>query len=828
MLKKNSKRTAQSPSAIHKFALVLFGLLVAVLLLLLSEAVLAVFGVRPPDRYRDPFLGFEEGVDLFERGRDSDGNEVWRTRETKLSFFNEQRFSALKPKLGFRVFALGGSTTFGRPYDWQMAFPHWLKLLLEDMNAETRYEVVNAGGVSYASYRLVILMKELVRYQPDLFVIYTGHNEFLEERTYPELKREGGLTRRIKTGMNRLRTVTLMRRALRPESSDRTLTGMSSEVRARLDVWSGLDSYHRDDDLRRDVLRHFEHNIGRMIDIARDHGVPILFVSPASNLKDFSPFKSEHGAAFDASRQAAFKNLYESGVNGLRDGNPSAALDALQRALAMDGQYADLHYRMGRAFFALGDADRARFHFERALALDVCPLRAPHEVSAILKRVTESRGAPLIDLPGILQADLRVSKGHDILGEESFLDHVHPTVAVHQRIAEEVLLEAMNRNWTGFQAPLPPDREARIYQPVVASRDAAYLARRDLNLAKVLGWAGKVEEAARVLERSGQELEGDAEFHFNLGVVFERLNRPEEALQQYFKTVVSAPEHFEAFFNAGKVLQKLEAPDRALAAFQEALALRPGHGETLFNSGLCYRHLEQPERALEQFRLASEADPPFPTARRYLALTYRDMGRWEEALQEARALAEAESENASPWFDLGVIYGRSGRFEEAASAFEKVLALEPEDVDALRNLASAYQSAGQESQALGALKRVAALRPLEARAHFELGAYQHRLKRWEQAERAYLEAIRLEPTHSRALANLGAAYAATGRVEEGIATLEKALAGEPSAGDIHYNLAQLYLVRGKTSLAVEHLKNARQLGVRIAPELEAFLQTETP
>ena len=36
-----------------------------------------------------------------------------------------------------------------------------------------------SGGVSYASYRVAALMEELVRYEPDLFVIYSGHNEFL-------------------------------------------------------------------------------------------------------------------------------------------------------------------------------------------------------------------------------------------------------------------------------------------------------------------------------------------------------------------------------------------------------------------------------------------------------------------------------------------------------------------------------------------------------------------------------------------------------------------------------------------------------------------------
>ena len=47
-----------------------------------------------------------------------------------------------------------------------------------------RWEVINAGGISYASYREAKLVEEIARYQPDLVLVYSGHNEFLEERTY--------------------------------------------------------------------------------------------------------------------------------------------------------------------------------------------------------------------------------------------------------------------------------------------------------------------------------------------------------------------------------------------------------------------------------------------------------------------------------------------------------------------------------------------------------------------------------------------------------------------------------------------------------------------
>ena len=44
--------------------------------------------------------------------------------------------------------------------------------------------MINAGGISFASYRVAMLMNELSRYQPDLFIVYSGQNEFLEQRSY--------------------------------------------------------------------------------------------------------------------------------------------------------------------------------------------------------------------------------------------------------------------------------------------------------------------------------------------------------------------------------------------------------------------------------------------------------------------------------------------------------------------------------------------------------------------------------------------------------------------------------------------------------------------
>ena len=172
-----------------------------------------MFGLGDRHLYEDPFVGFSPGMELFAEKESPEGRLVYGTNPSKLSFFDYQEFSAEKAPGAFRVFALGGSTTAGRPYDSAVAFPRFMELYLEAMDPDREIEVVNAGAISYASYRIVLLMKELVRYEPDLFVIYTGHNEFLEERTYADIIHENPTRKKLRRWASGLRLYTLTRQA---------------------------------------------------------------------------------------------------------------------------------------------------------------------------------------------------------------------------------------------------------------------------------------------------------------------------------------------------------------------------------------------------------------------------------------------------------------------------------------------------------------------------------------------------------------------------------------------------------------------------------------
>ena len=190
MVKMRPKTTALS---YRKKAI--FSLLVTCLFFVLLECLLAAFDVQSTLVDQDPYVGFESSIPLFVEKID-DGQPWMQTAGNKLSFFNAQRFAKHKPENTFRVFCLGGSTTFGRPYDDRTSYVGWLRELLPLADVKQQWEVINAGGISYASYRVASVMDELLQYSPDLFIIYTGHNEFLEERTYRNLNASSAGLRR--------------------------------------------------------------------------------------------------------------------------------------------------------------------------------------------------------------------------------------------------------------------------------------------------------------------------------------------------------------------------------------------------------------------------------------------------------------------------------------------------------------------------------------------------------------------------------------------------------------------------------------------------------
>jgi len=431
---------ASRPSRRHLFrvAAVLLGLLPFLVL----EGVLRLFDVARPARAADTLSGFNRNFPLFERA----GAE-FRTLRSREPFFNPQRFLAEKPANGFRVFCFGGSTVYGHPYQWETSFPEWLRLELAASSPARTVEVVNCGGVSYASYRLLPVVEETLLHQPDLMVLAMGHNEFLEDRTYQPLKRRSSVTRWVQDAALSLRTLALARKAVgsvtgggRPATPATSATAASAEVNARLDdARTGYASYQRDDEWHAQVVEQFRDAFEAMIRRCQAAGVPVVVVALGSNLRDCPPFKSEHRTGLSGNEELRWQVEFDEGTR-LEGKDPEAALEHYRAAEAIDPHHALGLYRLARCLDRLGEFAEAKEYYRAAKDEDICPLRMTEAIRRAQYEIAAEHGVPVIDAQDLVEA--RSPEG--IPGNDRYLDHVHPGLDTHQQIARGVMDEMIH------------------------------------------------------------------------------------------------------------------------------------------------------------------------------------------------------------------------------------------------------------------------------------------------------------------------------------------------------------------------------------------------
>jgi lysophospholipase L1-like esterase len=431
----------------------------------------------------DPVVDLHQLKPLFEL---EGATGRYHIPDSRRNFFQPASFPAEKAAASKRIFVLGGSTVQGRPYAPETAFSTWLQLRLQSADANTDFQVINCGGVSYASYRLARVLDEVLRYQPDAVVLYTGHNEFLEERSYADVRAFGAARSWISRIGSQLHTVRWLRARLLDDRDLRTPLPM--EVTAKLDHPGGLADYRRDEDWRRGVEQHFAWTLQRMVAAARAADVPLLLCLPASDLVNTPPLTIELASGLRDSDRETFQTRWQRA----RDEHFSAQqrIDAARECLAIDPQHAGAHYIAGRLLYAQGNTTAAKQHLQDARDFDVCPLRATGPIVSSVRSIARQYQLPLIDTAALL--DQRSSDGKripdSIADPEFFIDHVHPTIAGHQVIAAALADEFERLGWVAADTAAQ-QRYQQLVQAHLATLGEAYYARGRQRLAGLRRWA---------------------------------------------------------------------------------------------------------------------------------------------------------------------------------------------------------------------------------------------------------------------------------------------------------------------------------------------------
>jgi tetratricopeptide (TPR) repeat protein len=379
----------------------------------------------------------------------------------------------------FRIFVLGESASAGWPHPPSEIFSVYLEQALERAFPERRFEVINVSAHAYAAYRIRLIFENVIRFDPDALVLWTGNNEFLERRSY-------------------LRTFPLATRAVGLANHSALFRWLRARVGPALFPESALSAQQREDELadlmsrlrqeavelRADpaqlegVKRHYAASVEAMVADAGRAGVPVVLVTVPVNLRDWQPNVSLQPLAGDA--LARWQAEFDAGRAALLRGDTDEAVRRLEAAVALSPDHAGSHFALARACEARGDWARALASYERARDLDGNPFRAISDFDRALREIAARfANATLADAAGAFAA----ASAPRAPGFDLFLDYVHPTKAGNLVVARTVFDALLGTGLLG-----EPTGEARfVHVPAPFHEDGSpYDERRDLRMQTVL------------------------------------------------------------------------------------------------------------------------------------------------------------------------------------------------------------------------------------------------------------------------------------------------------------------------------------------------------
>ena len=345
-------------------------------------------------------------------------------------------FQIKKSKNTYRIICLGGSTTAGYPYIRNATFPFQLKVRLQKVLTDKHIEVINLGIAAVNSYTVLDLLSEAIEQQPDLLVIYMGHNEFygafgVGSTLYAGMNRSLIL---LYLKLSRFRIVQILQKAFQ------TIRGKRGKVSGDSSA-TLMETMVRDPSPRHSpqylaiASANFEKNLEEILNTANKAQVPVLLCTLVSNLRDHEPFVSTYSESTDFQEQERWEELFQIARNHQANDQHDQALAVFNQLEKMDPNPARLFFFRGRSHEKLGNIQSAYNDYIKARDLDQLKFRAPGIFNDIIKDLALMKDVLVVDMETVFRA----ASPNSIPGNNLFHEHLHPNFSGQKLMAETLL-----------------------------------------------------------------------------------------------------------------------------------------------------------------------------------------------------------------------------------------------------------------------------------------------------------------------------------------------------------------------------------------------------
>jgi len=185
------------------------------------------------------------------------------------------------------------------------------------------------------------------------------------------------------------------------------------------------------------VKENFENNVGKIIETAQRHAVPIIFFEGLSRWKDYEPVRSIHGAALTKDMLSVWDRYFSEAESLFAGEEHNKALALYYKCIDIDPSYALAYYRVAECYERLRQFDKANKNYILANDNDYFPIHAPSLVNRFYEniRTADMKGVGVIQTQKLIEEN----STNGIVDDNLTIDQIHPSPEGQALMALEIV-----------------------------------------------------------------------------------------------------------------------------------------------------------------------------------------------------------------------------------------------------------------------------------------------------------------------------------------------------------------------------------------------------
>ena len=286
-------------------------------------------------------------------------------------------------------------------------------------------------------------------------------------------------------------------------------------------------------------------------------------------------------------------------------------------------------------------------------------------------------------------------------------------------------------------------------------------------------------------------------------------NDYEAAIPPLQKFIAEKPDVAFAHFQLAYAYTALKRPDDARQEYERSIALDPKMPEAQLNLGVLLLE-KQPAAAVAALRRAVELLPSESRPRYLLGLAQERSGDFSGAAESFAGATRLDPKDLDSLTRLGQVLLRLGKSADAEGKFRAALGLQPNSPEALQGLAQSLDQQ-KKPQAVDAYRNYLAAEPDDKAARLRLVHLLVEQQKYDEAVAENAKNNAGQPATVDDLKLRADIEINQKKLDEAITTLRRALALAPNDAQLHGGLGRIYLEKRQFADAEKELKAALEL-----------------